>query len=264
MPDIAIADARNSELSPCPHCAAQARIVADERFRWVCGTCGGPRIPVADPGLHSDLEARHLKQAVVYMSQARLTRVGASITGIGAAVLGVLAILTGFLPITHVVPLLLLVLSLVASAFTIVMGSSAQKKVVLAKENVTSAWEAVAEAVMHAQRAPMTALDLAQSMKTDEADAERLLTLLSVDDRVRAEVTNDAQLRYAPTFSGREAGLLANSGREAGLLATGAVLRVEVDKALPESAELAHAQSEEERATAQTVMAPVPSELVKK
>ncbi|HEX7667113.1 MAG TPA: hypothetical protein VF407_21430, partial [Polyangiaceae bacterium] len=133
-----------------------------------------------------------------------------------------------------------LVLSLFASMLTIVMGVSARKKIDLAKENVTSAWEAVAELVLRAQRNPITALDLAQTMKTDEGDAERILTLLSVDDRVRAEVTQEAQIRYAPTQ-----------------------LRVDVDKAIPESAELAAAQSEEQRATAQTVMAPVPSELKK-
>ena len=240
MPDVAIANAQNSELSSCPHCAAQARIVADERFRWVCGTCGGPRVPVADARFHSDLEARHLKQAVVYTNQARLTRVGATITGLGAAFFGVIAIAIGFAHFSPLVPFSFLVLSLFASMLTIVMGVSARKKIDLAKENVTSAWEAVAELVLRAQRNPITALDLAQTMKTDEGDAERILTLLSVDDRVRAEVTQEAQIRYAPTQ-----------------------LRVDVDKAIPESAELAAAQSEEQRATAQTVMAPVPSELKK-
>ena len=241
MQDIPIANAQNQGLSPCPHCAASARVIVDDRFRWVCGTCGGPRVNVDDPAVHSEAEYAHLRRAHDLSNKARLIRVGASFTALGATAFGFLGLLTA--TVVHlglVLPLVLLLLSGACALMTIAFGANARKKVDEAKAAVSSAWETVAEALMRKHKRSVTALDLAAMMKVDEAEAERILTLLSVDDRVRGEVTGEAQVRYSVPGQ----------------------LRVDVDNPLSNQADIATLREieseQQQRATAQTVMAPVP------
>lgn len=236
QPDIPIANAQNQGLSPCPLCAASARIVPDDRFRWVCGACGGPRVNVDDPSVHSDLEKSHLERARDLTTKARLIRGGATMTALAATGFGFLGLV--FATAIHVgilLPVVLLGLSGAFAVMTIAFGANARTKIEDAKAAVSSAWEAVAEALMRKHKRAITALDLAAMLKVNEGEAERILTLLSVDDRVRGEVTSDAQVRYS--IPGQ--------------------LRVDVDNPLSNRTDMATLQEQEQRATAQTVMAPV-------
>lgn len=241
QPDIAIANAQNQGLAPCPHCAASARVIADDRFRWVCGTCGAPRVNVDDPSVHSEAEYAHLRRARDLVTKARLIRGGATFTALGATGFGFLGLLTATaVHVGVVLPLLLLGASVAFAIMTIAFGANARKKIDDAKAAVSSAWETVAEALMRKHRRSVTALDLAAMMKVDESEAERILTLLSVDDRVRGEVTSEAQVRYSVPGQ----------------------LRVDVDNPLSNQADIATLREieseQQQRATAQTVMVPVP------
>ena len=113
----------------------------------------------------------------------------------GSALLAVI-----FLFALHVAPLFslfLIVVSVVLSVTAIAFGKSARSKIDEAKTLVTAAWQLVAEALLRMNERPLTSTELASMMKTTEPDAERLLTLLSVDDKVRSVVTEDAQIRYS-------------------------------------------------------------------
>lgn len=185
------------ELTQCPHCNAKARILADERFRWVCGACGSPRVPSPDPKAHSEAEKQHLQQAAKLVTQARLARVGGSLTGLGATAIAFLVLLALF--VVHANPIfsiLMIGLSVFLSVLTFSFGRSARAKIDEAKTEVTYAWQLVAEALLHLHGRALTAAELGTMMRTTEADAERVLTLLSVDDKVRSVVSEDAQLRY--------------------------------------------------------------------
>ncbi|MGH7280970.1 MAG: hypothetical protein ACRELY_05555, partial [Polyangiaceae bacterium] len=127
---------------------------------------------------------------------------------------------------------------------TIAFGANARAKIEDAKAAVSSAWETVAETLMRKLKRPITALDLAAMLKVDEGEADRILTLLSVDDRVHSEVTSEAQVRYSIPGQPFDQ------------------VRVDVDNQLSNKTEIASLQEQEaeqeRRATAATVMAPVP------
>jgi hypothetical protein len=198
LPDFPIPTITDPELTQCPHCNAKARTLADERFRWVCGACGCARVPSPDPKAHSEAEKQHLQQSAKLVTQARLARVGGTFTGLGATAIAFLAVLCLF--VLHTNPIFSLVmigLSVFLSVLTLSFGRSARTKIDEAKTEVTQAWQLVAEALLHSHGRALTAAELGTMMRTTEADAERLLTLLSVDDKVRSVVTDDAQLRYS-------------------------------------------------------------------
>jgi len=47
------------ELGACPHCGGQTRLEPSPTLRWVCGACGGARVP----GLEPHVLARDLRIA---------------------------------------------------------------------------------------------------------------------------------------------------------------------------------------------------------
>jgi hypothetical protein len=197
LPDFPIASANDPELTTCPHCGAKTRLLADERFRWVCGACAGARVPSPDPKAHSAAEKEHLQRSAKLVTQAHFARVGGSLTGLGATGSALLAVIFLFaIHIGAVLPLFLIVMSVVLSMVTLGFGRSARAKIDEAKTSVTSAWELVAEALLKIHGRALTAAELGTMMRTTEPDAERLLTLLSVDDKVQSTVSEDAQIRY--------------------------------------------------------------------
>lgn len=196
--DIRIPSSNDSALSVCPHCGGNTRLVVDDRLRWVCGSCGGARVPTPDPRSHSAAEKQHLLRSKELVRNAHLISFGATLTAMGAT--GAALFATLYIFVAHwggVVPLLLIGVSGVLSLLTIVFGRTARARLDEAKEQVTSAWEAVLEALMRIHDRPLTAAELGSMMNTTEPDAERLLTMLSVDDRVTSAVGEDAQIRYS-------------------------------------------------------------------
>jgi len=179
---------------PCPHCGAQARLEAHSELRWVCGVCGGPRVPVEDAAAHSDRE----RQELVRAARAKKMAFTYQIAGIGLSLTGTLLALLGA------------ALSLVSTAVAIVMMLGAAAALVAgvayvrranaqreeAKRAVFEAWESVAEALLHAHGNEMTADRIAREMHTSVDDVERMMSFLSVDNRARI-VVKDAELVYS-------------------------------------------------------------------
>jgi hypothetical protein len=196
--DFPIAAMNDAELTQCPHCNGKTRLIPDERFRWVCGACGCARVPSPDEKAHSAAEFQHLQRSAQLVTQARLARVGGTFTGLGATFVALLAMLCLFvLHANPILSLLFIVASVVLSIVTAGFGRSARKKIDDAKTEVTYAWQEVAQALLNVHGHGLTAAELATMMRTTEPDAERLLTLLSVDDKVRSVVTGEAQIRYS-------------------------------------------------------------------
>lgn len=136
---------------------------------------------------------------------------GGSFTGLGATGFALLAMLCLFALHTNpIFPLVLIAMSVALSIMTATFGRSARKKIDDAKIEVTYAWQLVAEGLlrMHGHK---TAAELAIMMRTTEPDAERLLTLLSVDDKVQSVVTQEAQIRYSVPVQMRVESHMANA-----------------------------------------------------
>jgi hypothetical protein len=131
------------------------------------------------------------------MREAHIESFAGSLTGIGATASALIAMICLFaLHANPVISFVMIAMSVLASMVTLGFGRSARKKIDEAKTEVTSAWMLVAEALLKMHGRPLTAAELGTAMQTTEADAERLLTLLSVDDKVQSTVTSDAQVRY--------------------------------------------------------------------
>ena len=178
---------------PCPHCGGQTRLEESARFRWVCAVCGGPRIPVKDERAHSQGEKESLRSAHLAAKRAfgwRMAATGLGLTGAIVAALGL--IFTG----AHaVVGLFILGVALAFIVFAMRFAASARRELTSAKLGVFAAWGMVGEALLRLN-GQLTAKEIAALMQTTEGDAERMMTVLSADSRVRVDLGDDADLRY--------------------------------------------------------------------
>jgi len=182
-------------MSPCPHCGGTTVIERHRALRWTCAACGGPVVPADVPGLtRSNAELASLVRA----KRARAAAFGWTAATILLAVttlmtfgLGALLFLVAKLP-----AIILTVFGIVQALLA--MGTRARWRAndQEAQRDLDAAWESVADEVVNAGGA-VTAKALAAKMRTTEEHAETLLTALSVKDRVRVEVTDDAELHYS-------------------------------------------------------------------
>ncbi|WP_394837717.1 hypothetical protein LVJ94_12470 [Pendulispora rubella] len=178
---------------PCPHCGARARMEEDSELRWVCGVCGGPRVPVEDEAAHSDREREELVKAGRAKKMAftyRIASIGLSLMG---ALLAALGVALGAVSVA--VGAVLLVAAVAGIVMGIVYGRRAHGKREEAKKSTFEAWESVAEALLKVRGSEATAEQIAREMRTTVADVERMMSFLSVDNRVRI-VVKDTELVY--------------------------------------------------------------------
>jgi len=164
-------------------------------LRWVCGACGGPRVP----GLDGPRMAPHAR-IVADLARARRTRDGGRIVGAISLALAVMALLA-LAPAGLVWPASHLATAIVAGT-SLLIGAVAVATYVLYTRSkrdfaraLDDAWTAAA-AVVGGGQAAITAPDLAVTMRVSDAVAERLLSNLSASSRARVDVGEDAELRY--------------------------------------------------------------------
>jgi hypothetical protein len=184
-------------MSPCPHCRGVTVVEPHAALRWVCGACGGPQVPADMPSLvrsHAELawlvRARRARAMAFGWRAAGVMLVLTAVLGLGVgALLFIVAHVAGI--VVGSVGLLSLVLGLTAFA-------RARARDVDVRAELDEAWQRVASEVLVAGRgAEITAVELARVMRTDEASAEKLLSVLSASNRVRVDLGDDAELRYA-------------------------------------------------------------------
>jgi RNA polymerase subunit RPABC4/transcription elongation factor Spt4 len=179
----------------CPHCGGTTNIEAHELMIWRCGACGGPRVPVDAPIARSGKELPSLREARTLAAAAFGWKMAGIFTAIGSTigvVIGLIALI-----LSGVAAAIMGGLGLTAFALSMWFFAKGRATTAEVKGKVTEAWATVAEEVMRAQGREISAAELARLMRTDEARAEQILKQLSVTDRARIRVADDAQLLYS-------------------------------------------------------------------
>ena len=182
--------------TPCPHCGGTTTIEKHRALRWICGVCGGPIVPVDLPGLArsnaelaSLVRAKRTRAIAFGWTAGMIVMVVSSLLALG---LGGLLLLVAWLPSA-----ILGGLGVVLFALGMAMRSRARASDETAQTELDAAWESVADEVLRTRGGDVTAKDLAQAMRTTEAHAETMLSTLSLHDRARVAVDDDAELRYS-------------------------------------------------------------------
>ena len=184
-------------MSPCPHCRGVTVVEPHRALVWVCGACGGPQVPADMPGLErSNAELAWLVRA----RRARAMAFGWRAAGVMLVLTAVLGIGVGALVflVAHLAGSVVGGFGLASLALGLAAFARARARDGDVRAELDEAWQRVAGEVVAAGRgAEITAAELARVMHTDERYAEKLLGALSASDRVRVELGDDAELRYA-------------------------------------------------------------------
>jgi hypothetical protein len=164
-------------------------VVADAKLRWVCGACGGPRVPGAS-GKNAALTRARAAQAAAFGwsgGSIALALTGALTSGMAALLWT--AALHGLGAAIGVLGAIFLLFAWRASARAGVRRREAT-------EAVAEGWREGARSILAARGRDTTAADLAVAMQIEEAEAEELLNALAAQDEVRLDVGDGGELRY--------------------------------------------------------------------
>lgn len=187
------------EGNRCPHCRSVADVEPHDTLRFRCRVCGGPRVPLDDPDVvRTGREQPLLGQAKRARARAAGWKVGAGVAGAS----GLLALLVALLVLGIATPgviltLLTLLMVSIPFAFAFVAWRRAKKSAGEVDRYLDDAWTLVASDLMRQRGAELTASDLAHAMRLSEEQAELLLARLSVQDFVRARVTDEGDIAYS-------------------------------------------------------------------
>ena len=181
----------SGESSRCPHCKAMARIEGSGK-RAVCAVCGGPRIP---SNLGGEAASAALRQQKKALANARLASAATVFQGLAA----VLVTLVGLAVAPAALVGKLIVFALAAAPLFLALRSRsrATRARALAEEASDRAWHAAAEDAAARAKQGVTVDALAKMLGVEPAEADRLLTDLTVHDRARIDVGDDAEVRYS-------------------------------------------------------------------
>jgi hypothetical protein len=180
-------------MTRCPHCGSLTEVEESPLLRWRCGVCGGPVVP------SEGVQRPHKELASLVRAQrARAVAVGWTagmvlMSCIAVMAAGLAALLwTG----AHLAALVLTGIGVAAALLAIVTRGRAGAVNRQARAAVEEAWQRAASEILEARRGELTAAQLADVMRTDEAHAEVLLSGLSASGRARVDVRDDAELTY--------------------------------------------------------------------
>ena len=181
------------EGNRCPHCRTVSDVEPHPRLRFRCRVCGGPRVPLDDPGVRrSGREIRLLEQARRAFLRSSLFRAG------GAVLLGSfgLSLLVTLFVLSVAAPGLIGSLgALFACAVPLALGVYALRKAASTQHEselaLDQAWLLVASDLLRERGSELKADELARALRIDEVRAELLLAELSVNDFVHARVESE-------------------------------------------------------------------------
>ena len=179
----------------CPHCGGVAR--ADVRGQgawrhWICSACSGPRLP---PGVTSPSATASLKEAQTATLFARRLRVSALFLSLATLFITLFGLAVA--PIGGFARVILLVAELAPLLLALRSRRRANRISKRADEAMEKAWLAAAEDIAKGHKNGVTVKELATTLKVDESRADKLLTELTVHDRTRIDVDDDAEIRYS-------------------------------------------------------------------
>ena len=175
------------ELALCPHCGGMTVLAADPRYRWVCGACGGPRVPGASG-----------KSAA--LARARAAQAAAFGWGAGAIALALTGALTaGLAALLFMVSQGLGIGIGVMAAMFLLFGwrSSARagKRRREAADAVKQGWREGAKVILTTRGRDTTAAQLAAIMQVDTETADELLTDLAAHEEARIDI-DDGNVKF--------------------------------------------------------------------
>jgi hypothetical protein len=156
--------------------------------------CGGPIVPADAPLVRSNAELGSLVAAQRLRAIALGWTAGALVlAATGTMALGLALLLWTF---AHVAAFVLGAVAVTAGIGSGVAWARAGARRAEVRAKLDEAWGSVADEVVRARGDEITAAELARTMRTDEANAQALLSQLSAVGRVRVAVREDADLAY--------------------------------------------------------------------
>ncbi len=180
----------------CPHCGAIARVEpkgSGPALRWVCGVCGGPRMPIGAAG--SEAANGPLREARA--SEIRSRKARASVWAFGFMAVFFTLIALAAWPAALAWKLFFLAFAVTPT----VLAMRARNRATIARadaaEALDRAWLGAAETIAKGTKKGVTVAELAARLKIDPVRAEALLTKLAVQDGTRIDVDDDAEVRYS-------------------------------------------------------------------
>jgi hypothetical protein len=185
----------SGDANRCPHCNAIARVEpkgSGATVRWVCGVCGGPRMP---SGLGGEAAITPLREARA--SQTRAVKARAAFWVLMTIATFFTLVAVAAWPAAVVGKLIWLAIAMTPMAFAVRARAKASRASDDANEALERAWLAAAEDVATHAKKGVTVAELATRLKIDPVMAEHLLTQLAVHERTRIDVDDDAEVRYS-------------------------------------------------------------------
>ncbi|MFO0663482.1 MAG: hypothetical protein U0174_06000 [Polyangiaceae bacterium] len=177
----------SDELTYCPECRSKSATLPSEKLRFVCAVCGAPRIP-AIAGASEPAEVRAALRTSRQQTAASLfgklfgvTLWFASLVlfGVGAAAWG------------HAVGFAFLGVGIVALLLGFRSYRRGAKAEQVGKDELARAWELAAAQVVEASPGSVTPKELADKLRVEEPEAEKMLVTLAGGDRVRVSDETD-------------------------------------------------------------------------
>ncbi len=162
-------------------------MVASPRFRWVCGVCGGPRVP-GSSGKNAPLARARVAQTAAFGWSAGAIALAMT----GALTSGMAALLW------TAVPTLGVVVGVVGALFLLFAWRSsarAGKRRKDADDAVKEGWRQAVRSILATDGRQTTAAALARQMRIEEAEADELLTDLAAHDELRVDI-DDGSVRF--------------------------------------------------------------------
>ncbi len=183
-------------LERCPHCGGTTTTEPSVALRAVCGACGGARVPgLAALGVTLSREAiQALARAKSERTKERSAKVVAFslvfMALVVSAIAGVAAATGHGGPAFGAAALAAIDFALAVFAWTFARGPRSASR-----DALDSAWASVAVQIAQKRGGQITARELAEALRTPEADADAILAKVSLGG-ARVEVDDEAQLHY--------------------------------------------------------------------
>lgn len=187
------------EANRCPHCRSVADVEPHDTLRFRCRVCGGPRVPLDDPEIvRTGREQPMLARARRAQLRASAWKVGAgTVAGFGALSALVALIVVGIASPGLFATLATLLVVSVPFVAAILAWRRGKRHDAEGQNALDDAWALVASDLFRQRGAELTAKELAEAMRLGEEQAELLLARLSVQDFVRARVTDEGDIAYS-------------------------------------------------------------------
>lgn len=184
----------------CPHCRGTDQVETHAALNFRCRACGGARILGVDDRLVApDLERAHRAHRLWWILRAIFLAV--SIPA-GLFLMTTLALLA-FIQPTLGWWVFWLALSVSPNLLALGLWRASGKAKERRQAALEEAWSRQVAQLVTSTSGGVTARSLADRLSVSEEQTEKILSRLSVEDRVRSEVTDEGDIVYTPTAGSR-------------------------------------------------------------